>query len=223
MQPARSGGSGRTPRKKFCGNFLRSVRAPGRNWSGRFQANFPTRARGRRGRARGAGLGHPGPVVQSPGDPVGTRGPWPGPAAQANLVARHPRAHARPRVRGGNFGRKLRGEGGGAAGARAGAPESRTPRDAGRNRGGPGDGAEPGARPAASSDSCPRRARAWPDWACAWARASASPWRSPPAPRCGRPDTRVPSAPAGAGRGRAARPGAGARCPGDGRPYKGMG
>lgn len=161
MQPARSGGSGRTPRKKFCGNFLRSVRAPGRNWSGRFQANFPTRARGRRGRARGAGLGHPGPVVQSPGDPVGTRGPWPGPAAQANLVARHPRAHARPRVRGGNFGRKLRGEGGGAAGARAGAPESRTPRDAGRNRGGPGDGAEPGARPAASSDSCPRRARAF--------------------------------------------------------------
>ena len=111
------------------------------------------------------------------------------------------RARAPPSP-GGNFGRKLRGEGGGAAGARVGDPESRTPRAPGRNRRGPGDRAEWRVRPAAFPGSSPRRALARPASACAWARASASPWRSPPAPRCGRPDTRVPSAPAGAGRGR---------------------
>ena len=91
------------------------------------------------------------------------------------------RARAPPSP-GGNFGRKLRGEGGGAAGARVGDPESRTPRAPGRNRRGPGDRAEWRVRPAAFPGSSPRRALARPASACAWARASASPWRSPPAP-----------------------------------------
>lgn len=50
----------------------------------------------------------------------------------------------------GNFGRKLGVKGGGAAGARAGARESRTPRAPGRNLGGPGDRAEWGVRPASA-------------------------------------------------------------------------
>lgn len=125
MQPARSGGSGRTPpQKKFCGNFLRPVRAPGRNWSGRFQANFPTRARGRRGRARGASLGRPGSVVRSPGDPVASWGPWPGPAAQANLVAHHPSARGRPRARGETLATSCAARG---EGRRERAPETRSP------------------------------------------------------------------------------------------------
>lgn len=89
------------PPKKFCSNFLRPVRAPGRNWSGRFQVNFPTRARGRapdRGGALEVLAGGPGdsrPVALGPRR--GSSGHGPAQAAQgvpSGLAAARPRAMA---------------------------------------------------------------------------------------------------------------------------------
>lgn len=183
------------PPKKFCSNFLRPVRAPGRNWSGRFQANFPTRARGRapgRGgtleaRARGPGDSRPaaleprrgraghGPAWAAQGAPSGLAAARPG--AEANLAGRHPGAGVRGEslaascaaTRGEGEGRRARARAGRRAPWVPGAPRRllRACRAAGR----------------CFPSCCPSCGRACQAWACTWARASLS--LQPPTPRAG--------------------------------------